>query len=115
MAIKLAVPTEGGVLCAHFGHCEAFYIATVEGKEITAEEMIVPPVHQPGLYPAWVAEHGVSTVIAGGIGEKAKTLFKAQNIQVIEGMQLKAPRELVTEFIGGSLVSGTNTCNHDHD
>lgn len=115
MAIKLAVPTEGGVLCAHFGHCESFYIATVEGKEITSEEKIVPPVHQPGLYPAWVAEHGVTTVIAGGIGEKAKVLFKEQNIEVIEGLGFISPRELVTKFIGGSLVSGTNTCNHDHN
>lgn len=115
MAIKLAVPTEGGVLCAHFGHCEAFYIATVEENKIIAEEMIVPPVHQPGLYPSWVAGHGVTTVLAGGIGEKAKVLFKKQNIEVIEGLNATVPNELVSEYIAGALVSGTNTCHHDHE
>ena len=35
MKKKIAIPAESGKLCAHFGHCEKFYIADVENGEIT--------------------------------------------------------------------------------
>lgn len=49
---KIAIPIEDGMLCAHFGHCEYFYVADLVNNEIVKEEMITPPEHQPGLYPA---------------------------------------------------------------
>lgn len=109
---KIAIPVEGGKLCAHFGHCEAFYMANVENGKIVEEAVIVPPAHEPGLYPAWVGSHGVKTVIAGGMGEKAKELFRKEEIQVFVGAESKTPRELVEDYINNSLVTGNNSCNH---
>jgi predicted Fe-Mo cluster-binding NifX family protein len=109
---RIAIPVESGMLCEHFGHCEYFYIADVKDKEIVKEEMITPPEHQPGLYPAWVAEKGVSIVIAGGMGEKAKQLFGQQNIELLVGAVKKEPKELVLDFINDKLITGANTCNH---
>ena len=114
MENRIAIPLENGILCEHFGHCEVFYIADVINGEVANETQIVPPEHEPGLYPAWVSEQGVTLVIAGGMGEKAKELFRQENIQVFVGADAKTPRELVEDFLKNSLVTGENSCNHDH-
>lgn len=95
---RIAIPVEQGMLCDHFGHCEYFYVAEVENGAIVKEEEITPPEHQPGLYPAWVAGQGVSIVIAGGMGEKAKELFRQQKIELYVGATKKNPKELVLDF-----------------
>lgn len=108
----IAIPTEGGKLCAHFGHCESFYMASVKYDKIVEESMIVPPAHEPGLYPAWVGSKGATVVIAGGMGEKAKALFRKENIEFFVGAQIEVPRKLVEDFLSGTLVTGNNSCNH---
>ena len=114
MEEKIAVPVEKGVLCAHFGHCEKFYIATVEEGKIKDEIEITPPEHQPGLYPKWIKAQGVSCVIAGGMGESAQSLFKNEEIALFTGVPVKEPKELVNDYIQGVLESGVNSCNHHH-
>ena len=45
----IAIPIANGQLCAHFGHCEKFWIFTTENGEIKSDELITPPPHEPGL------------------------------------------------------------------
>lgn len=52
MRKRIAIPTENGFLCSHFGHCESFYIADIENNEILSSSFVKPPKHEPGLYPA---------------------------------------------------------------
>ena len=47
------------------------------------------------------------------MGEKAKVLFRKENIDLYVGAERKEPKELVLEFINGGLITGANTCNHD--
>ncbi|MCW0484329.1 NifB/NifX family molybdenum-iron cluster-binding protein [Gaoshiqia sediminis] len=109
---KFAIPLENGRLCSHFGHCQQFaIIETMDGK-ITVQNLVTPPPHEPGLLPQWLSEHGVTHVIAGGIGQKAINLFNGQNIQVTVGAQPKQPAELVEDWLTNSLVSGANACDH---
>lgn len=110
--MKVAIPTADGMLCMHFGHCEAFVILTVDGKTITDECSVDPPAHQPGLLPPWLAEQGVTHVIAGGMGQRAQALFRQRGIEVIVGAPAVAPRELVQSLIDGSLEAGENVCDH---
>ena len=112
MEKRIAIPAENGMLCAHFGHCEYFYVADIKDNEIVKEEMITPPEHQPRIYPAWVAGKGVSIVIAGGMGEKAKELFHKENIELQVGAVNKEPKELILDFINDNLITGANSCNH---
>jgi len=112
MKHTFAIPLENGHLCSHFGHCQQFAIVDVEGNAITKENLITPPPHEPGLLPAWLAERGVTDVIAGGIGQRAVNLFTEQNIKVSVGAQPKAPRELVNDWLKNSLVTGSNACDH---
>ncbi|MDP3435757.1 MAG: NifB/NifX family molybdenum-iron cluster-binding protein [Bacteroidales bacterium] len=112
MNFKFAIPLENGVLCSHFGHCQQFAIIDVVDNVITSEKLITPPPHEPGLLPAWLAEQGVTEIIAGGIGQRAITLFQASNIKVHMGAQPKSPKDLVSDWIGNSLITGANACDH---
>jgi predicted Fe-Mo cluster-binding NifX family protein len=107
-----AVPTQNKKLCAHFGHCECFAIIEVEENEVTKELFVDPPVHQPGTYPAFLAEKGVNTIIAGGMGVKAQDLFKQNNIDVSIGVGVEEPRILVEKFLRNELQTGDNLCDH---
>ncbi|MFH2143544.1 MAG: NifB/NifX family molybdenum-iron cluster-binding protein [Bacteroidota bacterium] len=109
---RIAIPLENGVLCAHFGHCQQFAIVEVKNNIIDNVREITPPEHVPGLYPKWIAQHGVTDVIAGGMGQQAINLFNQQNINVFVGAPLKSPKDLVTDFISNKLDVGANYCDH---
>ncbi len=112
MTLKFAIPLENGRLCSHFGHCQQFAIIDVENDVVVNEVLVTPPPHEPGLLPAWLAEKGVTDVIAGGMGQRAINLFREQNIDVNIGAQPKEPKQLVNDWINNSLVTGANACDH---
>jgi predicted Fe-Mo cluster-binding NifX family protein len=109
---KIAIPLEGGLLCAHFGHCQQFAIVSVDNNTITSVSEITPPEHQPGLYPKWIASHGVTDVIAGGMGQQAINLFNQQNINVFVGAPVKGAKGLVEDFLSNNLTLNANYCDH---
>jgi predicted Fe-Mo cluster-binding NifX family protein len=111
--MKFAVPVANGKLNMHFGHCEAFAMFEVNNERtIISEEEIKAPPHEPGLLPRWLGEKGVTTVIAGGMGNRAQQLFANQNIKVITGAPSISASELVTQYLSGELVTGANACDH---
>jgi len=112
--MRYAIPVSGGGLSAHFGHCEHFALIDVdEGrKEILRKELIPSPGHQPGLLPQWLAERGVSVVIAGGMGSRAQDIFRQNHIQVIIGVLESDPVKAVQDCLDGMLATGDNICDH---
>lgn len=111
--IRYAIPTAEGRLTAHFGHCSSFAIinATEDGT-IENREDIVPPPHEPGVLPRWLAEKGVHTILAGGMGMRAIELFRQNGIQVVCGSPSLTPEELVSQHLNGTLQTGSNACDH---
>jgi len=112
MTKTIAVPTVAGKACQHFGHCERFAIIEVADGAVTASCMVTPPEHQPGLYPRFLAEQGVTVVLAGGMGQKAQDLFQQQGIEVFMGMPPEEPTTLAVRYLQGNLESAPNTCDH---
>lgn len=112
--MKFAIPTNDGRLSAHFGHCQQFAIvhADPESRRILKTEMLTPPAHEPGVLPQWLAGMEVRTVIAGGMGQRAQSLFREKNIDVIVGAPDKTPQELVQSYLAGQLECGQNVCDH---
>jgi predicted Fe-Mo cluster-binding NifX family protein len=112
--MRIAVPVADGRLAMHFGHCERFALLdgdTSEKKIISRQDIVAPP-HQPGLLPPWLAERGATTIIAGGMGQRAYALFAEQGIQVIVGAPAVTPEQLVLEYLAGTLAVGENVCDH---
>ena len=112
--MKIAIPLAEGKLCMHFGHCEVFAMVDVDEdkKNIVRTELITPPPHQPGLLPRWLHEKGANLIIAGGMGARAQKLFADNNIDVIVGAPAGEPKDLVGSYLGGTLCSGENICDH---
>lgn len=108
-----AVPTQDGLLCAHFGHCEKFtLVQAVDGGEPAVKEVCNAPPHEPGLLPRWLAEKGVKTVIAGGMGARAQQIFAQSGVRVVCGAPAIEPLRAVKEYVAGSLELGDNVCDH---
>jgi len=112
MKMKFAIPTHNNNLTAHFGHCEKFAIIDVEENKVVKEDFLTPPVHQPGVYPKFLADHGVHVIIAGGMGQKAQDLFAMNDIEVCMGVQAGSPKELVEQYLNKQLQTGQNLCDH---
>ena len=109
---KFAVPTVNKVLTPHFGHCEQFAIVETEDNSIVNIGFIEPPVHQPGVYPRFLAEQGVNVIISGGMGFKAQDLFTQNNIEVCMGVSSDSPVYLVEQYLKDQLQTGENLCDH---
>lgn len=112
MKMKFAIPTLNEEITAHFGHCEKFAIVDVENNKVVKSEFLTPPVHQPGVYPKFLADHGVHVIIAGGMGQTAQDLFAQNNIEVRMGVQFGTPTELVEQYLSDQLKTGQNLCDH---
>jgi predicted Fe-Mo cluster-binding NifX family protein len=114
VAMRYAVPVSDGRVSAHFGHCEYFALIDAEErtKKILKKELVPSPGHEPGLLPEWLAEQGVSFVIAGGMGSRAQNLFQQNRIGVIIGSMESDPEKAVLSYLNGKLAVGNNICDH---
>ncbi|SDF78425.1 NifB/NifX family molybdenum-iron cluster-binding protein [Sporolituus thermophilus] len=111
---KIAVPTAGGKLCAHFGHCEQFTFFTISDGKVIAQETLTPPPHAPGIIPNWLAGQGCSLLLAGGIGETAQQILTQRGVKVLCGAPSAPPEEVVSLYLEGKLTNKHNVCDHGH-
>ena len=110
--MKIAIPVAEGRLTAHFGHAAEFAIVHVENQEIREKELLTPPPHEPGVLPRWLHELGVEVIVAGGMGQRALSLFGENGIKVVTGAPSLTPEELVHQYLTNTLVAGENVCDH---
>ena len=114
--MKIALPSRGGMIDGHFGHCENFRLFTVEGNVITSEETLTPP---PGCgckstVVSDLSRMGVTVMIAGNMGEGAVSKLSANGITVLRGCS-GSPRAAVEAYIEGRLAdSGKGCSSHEH-
>jgi Mrp family chromosome partitioning ATPase/predicted Fe-Mo cluster-binding NifX family protein len=111
---RFAIPLAEGKLAMHFGHCAQFALVDVDlaTNRVLNIEMITPPPHEPGLLPKFLGEKSVTTIIAGGMGSRAQQLFNENGIQVVTGASVDTPENLVASYLGGTLETGENGCDH---
>lgn len=112
--MKFAIPLAEGKLTTHFGHCKSFALLTVDVGRcpmIQKEEVEAPP-HKPGLLPVWLHELGVTHIIAGGLGQKARDQMQERGMTVMAGAPSLEPEVLVQQFLSGKLELGENGCDH---
>jgi predicted Fe-Mo cluster-binding NifX family protein len=110
---KIAIPVVNDKLTMHFGRCEKFAIFNAENDHIVTIDLIDPPNHEPGAYPFFLIQQGVSVIISGGIGLKARELFSRHNIEVYLGAPSESPRILVEKYLHNKLQNGQNLCDHN--
>ena len=111
--MNIAIPTVGGKICSHFGHCEKFAMVKSEGTEIIEVEYLTPPPHEPGSIPTWLHEQKADVVITGGMGSRAQQIFTEHGIKVVTGVTTEStPEEIAEKFLKNELETGGNVCDH---
>ena len=112
--MRIAIPVAQDRLCPHFGHCDQFAILDIDDnlKKVINRNDIIPPAHEPGVLPKWLHEKDVNVIIAGGMGQRAQQLFAQNEIEVVIGATTSSPEELVSAYLGGTLETGDNICDH---
>ena len=112
--MRYAVPVNDGMVSQHFGYCEQFALFDVDeaSNKIVNKETMSSPGHQPGLLPVWLAEQGVSVVVASGMGSRAQDLFSQNSIKVAVNVLETDPEKAILSHIGGTLEVGDDVCDH---
>jgi predicted Fe-Mo cluster-binding NifX family protein len=112
---KVAVALDAGVVSAHFGRTSEFLVVSVEDGREVKRELMSPPggEHVPGLFPEWIKSIGADTVVAGGMGAQAKSMFRSFGIEVCTVPPMEADAA-VKALLAGSLESVDVECDHGH-
>ena len=115
--MKIAIPTAGTKLCAHFGKCETFTFVDVdnETKEVLNVEAKAPDEGVSCQSAGWIASQGANIVIAGGMGGRPMMAFEEAGVKVITGCRELPIDEIVAKFLDNSLESGENACGGEHN
>ena len=113
--MKIAVPLRDGRFSSHFGGAEAFALYTVDeaSREVSEHNLAAPPEHGRGVFPMWLRQQGVTTVLAGGMGPRASNIFAGQGIDVVLGAAGDDPEIMVRQYLEGTLEASGELC-HDH-
>lgn len=114
--MKIAIPTENGKLCSHFGHCESFTFADVDmqTKEIKNIENKIPDEGISCQSASWISEQGANVILAGGMGARPLGIFAQNGVKVIAGCPELPVEEVVKEYMNSTLTTGENSCGGEH-
>jgi len=107
--MRIAIPTEGMSVSAHFGRCPQFTIVDVDEGSVLSREAIANPEHRPGMLPLFLRNVGVECVIASGMGHRATQLFTQAGIDTVVGVTGSVD-EVIEQFIAGSLKGSGEPC-----
>ncbi len=107
--MRFAISTDGDFVSAHFGRCPSFTIVEIDSNAVVKKELIDNPGHHPGYLPEFLHKIGVSSIICGGMGQRAVELFKERGISTIVGIEGKIT-EVIDKLIDGDLQSGESLC-----
>jgi len=109
--MKIALPSRGGMIDAHFGHCEYFTIVTVENDTITEETRLNPPQGcgcKSEIIPT-MAQMGISVMLAGNMGQGAVNILGNHGIKVVRGCS-GVPKDAVEKWLTGQLKDTGQSC-----
>ncbi len=103
--MKIAISTDGDEVSPHFGRCPQFTIIEIKNNELVDKKTIENPGHHPNYLPRYLGKIGVSCVVAGGMGMRAKANFNREGVETILGVEGKI-EEIIDKIISGSLEGG---------
>ncbi|MEW6244668.1 MAG: NifB/NifX family molybdenum-iron cluster-binding protein [Bacillota bacterium] len=111
--MKIAIATDGEMVAPHFGRCDAYTLVEVSDGRVKERNTIENAGHEPGFLPVYLANLGVSCIVAGGMGPKAQSLFAERGIQTLTGVTGRVD-DVLDDYLTGALKPGDSLCEHPH-
>ena len=108
--MKIAISTDSGNVCAHFGRAPEFTFVTIENDQVIEKKILQNPGHSVGSIPQFINQQGAKWMIAGGMGHRAQTFFNQYGIEVIVGVSGKID-DVIKKIINGTLEGGESLCS----
>lgn len=84
--MKIAVTYQNGNIFQHFGHSEFFKIYNIENTAIIKTEVVSTNGSGHGALAQFLQEHGVDTLVCGGIGAGAQMALSQAGIRLYGGV-----------------------------
>ena len=110
--MKIALPSNGQQVEAHFGHCQNFTIFTLNAdNEIASQETLTPPAGcgcKSNIIPE-LAEMGVKVMLAGNMGQGAVNMLSNHDITVVRGCTGDV-REVATAWLAQEIQDSGVGC-----
>lgn len=111
--MKIAVPiTSSNQVDEHFGHCESYNVYSISSTNEIAEVESIKAEEGCGCksnIATVLAQYGVTTMLAGGIGTGAINVLGRSGIEVVRGCSGNA-EQVVKQFIEGSIADSGISC-----
>lgn len=107
--MKIAISTDSGNVCAHFGRAPDFTFITIEDNKVIKREILPNSGHAVGTIPQFINENAAKYMIAGGMGPRAVQFFNQYGIEVIMGIVGNVD-DVIKKIINGTLEGGKSLC-----
>ena len=107
--MKIAIPTDNNSVSPHFGRCPVFTIVEIEEGKLKNRRVINSPGHSPGMLPEYFSRIGIDTVLAAGMGMRARELFAEKNIKVLLGIEGSIDN-IIEDIENDRLKEGSSSC-----
>ncbi len=107
--MKIAISTDSGYVCPHFGRAPEFTFVTIENNQVIEKKVLQNPGHSVGSIPQFVNQQGAKYMIAGGMGRRAEAFFNQYGIEVILGVTGKID-DVIKKILDGTLEGGESLC-----
>lgn len=111
--MKVCIPMKSTMVGNHFGKAPEFSMFLIEEKNIISREIVKNPGRENGMVLKLMPEHGVTHIITGAMGDKARAVMQEHQIVIISGV-LGSIDVTVQRFIRGELVSKDAQCADEH-
>jgi len=113
--MKIAVTYENGQVFQHFGHSSQFKLYQVENGRVQSAETVDTAGSGHGALAGFLQQHGVDTLICGGIGGGAQQALQQAGIRFFGGVTGGAD-EAEAALLAGSLAYNPDEkcAHHEH-
>lgn len=110
--MKIAVTYQNGQIFQHFGHTEQFKIYEISNGSILHTEVVDTNGSGHGALAGFLMQHGIDTLICGGIGGGAQMALTQAGIRLFGGVSGDADAA-VQALLNSTLTYDPDVhCNH---
>lgn len=109
--MKVAIAKDGLTVSGHFGHCEGFALFSAENGTVRHEGDIINGEGH-GAAVSLLASQGVTHILSGGMGQRARDMLQQQGIASILGVQGTLD-QAARDFFAGTIEDGAPLCTHE--
>ena len=115
---KIALPvTQSNQIDDHFGHCDMYNVYSISDDNEIEKVQTVDSTKGCGCksgISSVLAAEGVTVMLAGGIGNGAINVLKANGIEVVRGCRGDATAAVHSYLAGNLPDSGISCHQHEH-